>query len=59
MAVVTFPARQDWETVNQTLSRIEVPGGWIYRTILYEWDTVSTGGQPLGVAMVFVPNPTN
>ncbi len=55
MAVVTFPAGlPDWEEVNKTLSRIPVPGGWIYRTIL---STVT--GTHVSVAMVFVPSPTN
>ena len=39
-----------WQEITTTLDRIEVPGGWLYRTVLWDDD----GTQPT-VAMVFVP----
>lgn len=38
-------AQRDWERVNESTSRLRVPGGWVYRT----WDDD-------GIAMTFVPS---
>jgi len=49
-----------WELVARTeldlLQRLPVPGGWLYRTLV--WSHNRTGEVPyLTVAMVFVPTP--
>ena len=47
----------DWERITDTMSnrleRIRVPGGWLYRTILFGSTPIGSG--PVAVALVFVP----
>jgi len=44
---ITNLPRGDWETINSTLERIAVPGGWLYRL------------HAEGNAMVFVASPAS
>ncbi len=52
-----------WETVEDgmpdgetsRLTRIPVPGGWLYR--VSEWDRDEERGLVLGVGLAFVPDP--
>jgi hypothetical protein len=47
-----------WETItdesSNRLDRIRVPGGWLYRTIVFGAGPV---GSILSVALAFVPSP--
>jgi hypothetical protein len=47
----------DWELLTDTasnrLERIRVPGGWLYRTILFGSTPIGSGA--LAVALAFVP----
>ena len=47
-----------WETVDEykTLERCKVPGGWLYRTILYCIDGTGWNRKDPTVSMVFVPD---
>jgi hypothetical protein len=46
-----------WEKVAPSLDRIRVAGGWLYRTTLCDpSDEYGRPGNPVGVAMVFVPD---
>jgi hypothetical protein len=48
-----------WRGMDEYTRRMEVPGGWIYQTVL--WPTASTigPGQTVPVfGMVFVPQPS-
>ena len=40
--------RTEWEVINANLDRIVVPGGWLYRTFDYNFNTKV-------LAMTFVP----
>lgn len=46
-----------WEIVSESkgenTERMPVPGGWIYRTVIYPYHE----GESASVAMVFVPVP--
>lgn len=39
-----------WETIAEGLARIEVPGGWVYRSGYQD-------GPAAAMALVFVPRP--
>ncbi len=48
---------EEWQNVTKGLSRIPVPGGWLYRTTaFYSGFDVNHGSA--AVALVFVPDPT-
>jgi hypothetical protein len=44
---------REWEVITGDLSRIQVPGGWLYRAILYNADD---GDH---IALSFVPYPAD
>lgn len=63
-AVVGFePSWETWERVNDTVDRLEVPGGWIYRTRLYKRSTnrsyFPNESEPVAESTVFVPDPSS
>ncbi len=48
----------EWEKVNETCERLQVPGGWLYRNWLYTMINPLTGmTNRVGVTTNYVPDP--
>ena len=49
-----------WEEIGEDevsdTERLEVPGGWLYRTLLYEGEKDTVDDKWIAVSMAFVPN---